>query len=208
FAGGTSTKPYSTTLSATGGTAPYTWSVSGLPAGLSLGGNGVISGTPTATGTFSVTATVTDSQNPAKTASATIPLSVTAAIAPLTITSTAFAGGTSNQPYSATLSATGGTAPYTWSVSGLPAGLSLGGNGVISGTPTATGTFSVTATVTDSQNPAKTASATIPLVIAVPALTITSSTLPSGTDGSAYSGTLQASGGTPAYTWSISIGSL
>ena len=207
-AGATSNQPYSTTLSATGGTAPYTWSVTGLPTGLSLGSNGIISGTPSVTGTFSLAVTVTDSQSPAKTASVSLPLSVTAAIAPLTITSTTFAGATSNHSYSATLSATGGTAPYTWSVSGLPAGLSLGGNGVIAGTPTAAGTFSVTATVTDSQSTAKTASATIPLVVVVPTLTITSSTLPSGTDGSAYSGTLQASGGTPAYTWSISTGSL
>nr|WP_311719288.1 putative Ig domain-containing protein [Edaphobacter lichenicola] len=204
FAGATSTQPYSTTLSATGGTAPYTWSVTGLPAGLSLGSNGVIAGTPTATGNFSISVTVTDSQSPAKTASATIPLAVTAPIAPLSITSTAFAGATSNQPYSTTLSATGGTAPYTWSVTGLPAGLSLGSNGVIAGTPTATGTFSLTTTVTDSESPTKTASATISLLVAVPPLTITSSTLPSGTDGTTYSGTLQASGGTPAYTWSIS----
>jgi hypothetical protein len=207
-ASATSNQPYSTTLSATGGTAPYTWSVTGLPAGLSLGGNGVITGSPTVTGNFSLAVTVTDSQSPAKTASANIPLSVAAAIAPLTITSTTVANGTSNQSYSATLSATGGTAPYTWSVSGLPTGLSLGSNGVISGSPTATGNFSLAITVTDSQSPAKTASATIPLVVSVPALTITSSTLPSGTDGSAYSGTLQASGGTPAYTWSISTGSL
>ncbi|WP_353069585.1 putative Ig domain-containing protein [Tunturibacter empetritectus] len=208
FAGATSTQPYTTTLSATGGTAPYTWSVTGLPAGLTLGSNGVIAGTPTATGNFSISVTVTDSQSPAKTASATISLAVTAAIAPLSITSTTFAGATSTQPYTTTLSATGGTAPYTWSVTGLPAGLALGSNGVIAGTPTATGNFSISVTVTDSQSPAKTASATISLAVTATPLTITTSTLPSGTESTAYSSTLQASGGTPAYTWSISTGSL
>ncbi|TWP44782.1 S8 family serine peptidase [Lentzea tibetensis] len=48
-------------LAATGGTSPYTWSVTGLPAGLSASSSGLISGTPTTAGTSTVTATVTDS---------------------------------------------------------------------------------------------------------------------------------------------------
>ncbi|WP_183978351.1 beta strand repeat-containing protein, partial [Tunturiibacter gelidoferens] len=205
-AGGTSNQPYGITLSATGGTAPYIWSVSGLPAGLSLGGNGVISGTPTATGTFSLAVTVTDSQSPAKTASVSLPLSVTAAIAPLTITSTSVAGATSSKPYSATLSATGGTAPYIWTVSGLPAGLSIGSNGVISGTPTATGNFSLAVTVTDSQSPAKTASASFPLSVtaAIAPLTITTTAVAGATSNQPYSITLSATGGTAPYIWSVS----
>ncbi|MGI5500973.1 S8 family peptidase [Lentzea sp. CA-135723] len=61
------------------------------------------------------------------------------------------------------LSASGGTAPYTWSVSGLPAGLSANASGAISGTPTTAGTSTVTATVTDSAN--KTGSATFSWVV-------------------------------------------
>ncbi|MFC3896616.1 S8 family serine peptidase [Lentzea rhizosphaerae] len=56
-------------LAASGGTSPYTWSVSGLPAGLSASASGAISGTPTTAGTSTVTATVTDSAG--KTGSAT-----------------------------------------------------------------------------------------------------------------------------------------
>lgn len=56
---GTATTPL--TLSASGGTAPYTWTATGLPAGLAISAGGVISGTPTAAGTSSVTATATDS---------------------------------------------------------------------------------------------------------------------------------------------------
>ncbi|MFJ5985083.1 S8 family peptidase [Lentzea sp. NPDC092896] len=61
------------------------------------------------------------------------------------------------------LSASGGTAPYTWSVSGLPAGLSASASGAISGTPTTAGTSSVTATVTDAAN--KTGTATFSWVV-------------------------------------------
>jgi subtilisin family serine protease len=66
-------------------------------------------------------------------------------------------------PASLQLAASGGTAPYTWSVSGLPAGLSANASGAISGTPTTAGTYSVTATVTDAAN--KTGSATFSWVV-------------------------------------------
>ena len=203
---GTDGSTYSATLSAAGGTAPYTWSASGLPAGLSIGGNGVISGTPTTTGNFSLAITVADSQNPAKTASAILPLSISSTIPPLTITSSAVAAGTSNRPYSATLSATGGNAPYIWSVSGLPTGLSLSGNGVISGSPTATGNFSLAVTVTDSQSPARSASASLSLSVtaALAPLTITSTAVAGAISNQPYGATLSATGGAAPYTWSVS----
>jgi hypothetical protein len=77
----------------------------------------------------------------------------------LTITTVSLPGGALNIPYSDTLVASGGTLPYTWSISSgtLPPGLSLNsGTGVISGTPTVIGTFSFTAQVTDSSNPLQT----------------------------------------------------
>jgi arabinan endo-1,5-alpha-L-arabinosidase len=72
---------------------------------------------------------------------------------PLTITSASLAGGTVTLPYSATLDATGGTGSgYAWTVSAgaLPGGLTLASSGVVSGTPTAAGTFNFTVEVTDS----------------------------------------------------------
>jgi WD40 repeat protein len=85
-------------------------------------------------------------------------LTVTAA-APLTITTASpLPNGTLNVAYTTTLTASGGTSPYTWSITGsLPAGLSLNtSTGVISGTPTAAGTSSFTARVTDTATPAAT----------------------------------------------------
>jgi len=61
------------------------------------------------------------------------------------------------------LSASNGTSPYTWTATGLPAGLSISSSGLISGTPTTAATYSVTATATDAA--AKTASATFSWVV-------------------------------------------
>jgi putative Ig domain-containing protein len=143
-----------TTVAATGGTGPYTWSATGLPAGLSIGsGTGTISGTPTTnTGSpFNVTVTVTD--NTSATANQPYSLTINPAPPPPSITGPAsLPAGTAGPAYPATtVTATGGVTPYTWSATGLPAGLSIGSTtGTISGTPTTAGTFSVTVTVTDS----------------------------------------------------------
>jgi Putative Ig domain len=208
---GTQSVSYSRALQAIGGTSPYTWSISSgaLPAGLSLApSTGVVSGTPTTSGNFSFGVSVHDAGSPAQNATATVTLSLLAAGVPLAITSTTLPGGTSNQPYNATVNAIGGKTPYSWSMSGtLPTGLAFA-NGVISGTPTASGTTSPTFTVTDSSSPAQ--SKSLPLSIAVaapPALTINAS-LPAGTASTAYSSPMSATGGSPAYTWSITSGSL
>ena len=79
----------------------------------------------------------------------------------MTVTQPANQAGTVGTAVNLANSASGGTAPYTWSATGLPAGLSINGStGTISGTPTTAGNSSVTVTATDSSNPAKTGSAT------------------------------------------------
>jgi len=92
----------------------------------------------------------------------------TAQGAPLTIATTSLPGGTQGAAYSQSLTAGGGTAPYSWSLvsgSSLPAGLTLSTGGVISGTPTATGTTSFTVKVTDSSSPVQTAQATLSITV-------------------------------------------
>jgi hypothetical protein len=141
---------YSTTLTATGGTTPYTWSISAgtPPSGLTLSSAGALSGTPTTSGPANFTAKVSDAA--AQTAAA--PLQITIAPAPLQITTTSvLPSGKVSVAYSTTLIATGGVTPYTWSLSAgaPPSGLTLSSAGVVSGTPTASGPVSFTAKVTD-----------------------------------------------------------
>jgi hypothetical protein len=199
---------YSTTLAATGGTTPYTWAiVSGtLPTGLALNANaGVIFGTPTVTGTSNFTVSVTDVNS----LTTTQALSLTVA-APPTISTTSLPAATQNAAYSATLAATGGITPYTWAIASgtLPTGLTLAsGTGIISGTPTGTGTSSFTVRVTDA-NLATATQALSLTVAATGALTVTTTSLPAGSQNVAYTTTLAASGGTTPYTWTIASGTL
>jgi hypothetical protein len=142
---------YSATLSATGGTPPYNWTVKSgaLPAGLSLSTAGAISGTPTAAGASTFVAQVTDSKS-GSAVSGNLSIAITGGM--LTITTTVAPTGTVGTAYNFQLAATGGVPPYTWAVtsgSNLPAGLSLAPSGVVSGTPTAPGTSNPSITVTD-----------------------------------------------------------
>jgi len=206
LSGGTVGSAYSVNVQPLGGTTPYTWAVASgtLPPGTSLNGSsGVISGTPTSAGTFTVNIRVTDSSSPVQTA--TQQFSLVIAPATLKIGTASLPNGTTSIAYSSTIAATGGTTPYTWSVSSgiLPAGLSLNtSSGAITGTPTTNGTSTFTVKVTDSGGPAQTATQTFTVSIST-GLTITTTSLASGTAGLTYTATLQAQSGTPPYTWSM-----
>jgi hypothetical protein len=199
------------TLQATGGTPPVTWTITAgaLPTGMNLNNStGVIDGTPTVSGTFNFTVTATDSGTPAQTQSQ--PLSIVVAPA-LAITTTTLPDGTVNAPYSATLTSTGGTGTITWSVSvgTLPAGLTLNSStGVISGTPTTTGTVNFSIKATDQSNPPQTPETALSITINPAPFVITTTTLSNATIGTAYSATLQFTGGTPPITWTVTSGSL
>jgi hypothetical protein len=175
--GVTGGQPYSASLAATGGVTPYSWSVTAgsLPPGLTLNSStGQISGTVGfVAGTYYITVTVTDSESPANTSTGV--LSITVTPAPLVITTTSLPAATGGQAYTATLAATGGVTPYSWSVTSgsLPPGLTLNAStGVISGTPDVTGTYSFTVTVTDDQSPPVTAtSQTLSITVSGPVIT-------------------------------------
>ena len=210
---GTVGSAYSQTLSATSDFGPYvTWSiVSGsLPGGLSLSSDGTISGTPTAVGQSSFTVQATVSADGTYTATQTLSILINAR--PPRITTISLPDGMVGAAYSQTFTSSGGNAgdTLTWSVSSgtLPPGLNLSPDGVLSGTPTASGSYSFVVLLIDSST---STSASRSFTLAVPAspLTIaTSASLPPGSVGVAYSKQISATGGAPAYAWSISSGAL
>ena len=210
--GGTTGVAYSQSLSAAGGTTPYTWSLSVgiLPTGITLSSAGVISGAPTAIGNYNFSVTVTNTNG--TTATQLLGITITA---PVSIATTSILGGTAGVAYSQTLTATGATAPYTWLISAgaLPAGLTLSPAGVLSGTPTVVGTSTFTVLVVGANGTTAAANLTQQVVApsgSIPAANvgITTASLPGATTTVSYRQTLLASGGTAPYTWSVFAGSL
>ncbi|HLK77499.1 MAG TPA: putative Ig domain-containing protein [Streptosporangiaceae bacterium] len=176
---------YTDTLTATGGTTPYTWSVNAgsLPPGITLTSAGVLTGTPTAAGSYTFSVNVVDANNGIATTSITLVVAAT-----LSLSFPAPPSGTVGTAYTDTLTATGGTTPYSWSVSAgtLPAGITLNAStGVLAGTPTVAGTSSFTIKVTDASSQAATEATSItiaagPLTITVPSSAVLPSTSPGG----------------------------
>jgi Putative Ig domain len=209
-------QPYSASLTPTGGTPPYTWSVvPPLPNGLNLDpATGAITGTPTTEGTTAHTFSLHDNSVPAQTVQQTLNLTIAPPPGTLTITTTSLPNGTVGVPYSRPVQATGGSGTFTWTISAgqLPPNLILDpATGVISGTPTAPGTFPFTVLAADTGGQ----SATQPLSITITAIPppgtppdITTTTLPAGTVNQPYNQPVVATGGTGALTWSIVAGAL
>jgi Big-like domain-containing protein/putative Ig domain-containing protein len=211
-----SNHPYSTTLSATGGSGTgYVWSLQSgtLPLGLTLDATtGVISGT-----SASISGTTTSNVNIGLQDSAghftfkTFAITWQESLAVLAISPSNFqfiVGSPYTLGDSITFQAAGGTPPYTWTATSLPTGLAINGStGLITGTPTQPGTFQSNITVTDSQSLSSTA--VVPLTVVTTPLRIATFTqspanLPSGSLGVAYSQVLTAIGGSQSgYTWSV-----
>ena len=203
-AGRVSTAYPATAIIGKGGTGVYRWKATGLPAGLTIGlETGIISGTPTTNSAspYTVVVTVTDEEGLAasRTYALTIDGQLTVA-GPATLPAAMV-----NTAYTPTyVTSSGGTVPYTWAATGLPAGLTIGvTTGLISGTPTTRSgsPYSVVVTVTDGSG--ATANRTYTLTVN-PALEITApASLPTGTVGVAYAATaMTGTGITGTALWS------
>ncbi|MDB6120964.1 MAG: hypothetical protein JWO08_4745, partial [Verrucomicrobiaceae bacterium] len=204
---GTEGVVYSQTLTASAGTAPYTWVVSSgtLPSGVTLSSAGVLSGTPTATNGAGVAITfrATDTYGCTNTVGYTFKICPVITMSPGTL-----AGATVGTVYSQTITASGGATPYAYSRSSgtLPSGLSLSSAGVLSGTATSSTSRTFTIQALDANSCAGSLSYTLAPVC--PTISITPATIASGTVGIAYSQALSASGGNLSYTWSLQSGTL
>ncbi|WP_017164743.1 putative Ig domain-containing protein [Xanthomonas phaseoli] len=203
---------YSQTLTASGGTPGYSFVISAgtLPAGMTLNAAGVLSGTPTASGSFNFTVTATDSGVPTSGSRA---YTLTVAGANVTLPATTLPAGTAGQAYSSAITpATGGIAPYSYALTAgaLPAGITLNSSsGTLSGTTTSVGSFNFSVTATDSTSGTPSQGTRgYTLNIAAPTIALAPATVPTATRGTAYSQTLTASGGTAAYTYAITSGAL
>jgi hypothetical protein len=191
----------------TGGLAPFVWSATGLPSGLTINAaTGVVTGTTTATGPASkanVTVKVTDKN--LKTHSATFVWNTKVAVQfPNATTPISLTKGT---PYSGSVQGYGGTGPYTWTAANMPPGLTLSSAGLVSGTVTGSTRYLVTLTVTDSTGVSN--STVVPVNVTTPAgqLQVTSPAMTPTPDRTNVKGTAitalaaAASGGTAPYTW-------
>jgi uncharacterized protein YhjY with autotransporter beta-barrel domain len=149
---GTAGVAYSQAFTASGGIAPYTYAISAgaLPAGLSFTSAGLLSGTPTVAGTFNFSITATDSTT-GTAGTVTVAYTLTLSVPTITVNPPVLPNAVLSVPYNHVINAVGGTQPYTFAVTAgaLPAGVTLGADGTISGAATATGTFNFTITATD-----------------------------------------------------------
>ena len=187
--------PYSFRLTASG-TTPITWSLKSgkMPAGLKLDSSGLISGTPTKAGKFTLTFKAVNSTNKNDTAKLTFQV-----FDPVSITTASLKADTIGKTYSVTLKAKG-TKPITWSAEGLPSGLTINTKtGKISGKPTEYGQFSVNVTA---ENAAGSVTRTLPLTVKAIAPTLSGS-LKKPTLNMPYSSGLKLSKGTAPITWTL-----
>jgi hypothetical protein len=207
--------PYRTNLQASAGSSPYSWDkkkkvkkFGAFPPGITLSPDGLLTGTPTTEGISNFTVRVRDANG--KAASKPFTIEVGPPPPPLAIRTESLPQGTQGLTYNAKLEASGGVGPYGWTIDSgtLPDGLTMTGEGVISGRASQAGSTTFTVRVRDSIGTSSVKTLFIIVALPPPPLTIQTISLPETSAERPYSQRLQAAGGVPPYTWSIASGSL
>ncbi|HYP05040.1 MAG TPA: putative Ig domain-containing protein [Bryobacteraceae bacterium] len=196
----TTGRPYTFRLEASGGSGPYSWSsIGGMPFGLSLSGDGVVSGNPGGSGLVGMRFLVTDSTGN----SAASGCNMVVMPSDFNITSCPLPAASVGVDYQQSLRSSGGSGTYLYTaVSGLPAGLTLNTNGLLSGRPREAGTGMLTVRVVDSQGRAATQPCSLP-VNPSPLTIHGNCPLPTAHVGIAYSQRFEATGGVAPYRYRV-----
>jgi hypothetical protein len=192
----------------TGGTTPIVWSIASgtLPAGMTLTNAGLLSGTPTATGSFSITVRATDANGCFGERTLTVNVSCpTITVAPSALSDALV--GAAYGPVQFTQ--TGSPTAVTWTLQTgtLPAGMALSAGGVLSGTPTATGSFTVTVRATDANGCF--GEVTVTLHVNCPTITVNPATIADAIVGAVFpTVNFTQTGSTGAPTFSVTTGTV
>ncbi len=199
--GGSVGTAYSQTITVTGGIAPYSFSATGLPAGLALNAaTGTISGTPTTAGSYTLTITVTDANGATGSSTYNVAVGIQAPVAGASAVTVAANGGATTVP----LSLTGGAATSVAVATAASHGTATASGSTISYTPNAgfSGSDSFTYTATNSAGTS--APATVTVTVSPPTLVFSPAPggLPNGTVGAASNLTITVTGGTAPYSFS------
>lgn len=198
--------PYSYTLPLPSGTGPFTYSVTGLPSWATLVGN-VISGTPTSSGSVSITATASNALGSGSAATQSSQI-VTTTVAPV-LSPTQSVSATTLQAPNTQFASLGGSPVVSWSATGLPSGLSINtSTGQLIGTPLNAGTYNVTVTASNAVSGGGTSSTAVTLTVTSPPVVAASATAPIAPTGSAYSYTVPVTAGGAPYNYSVTAGQL
>jgi hypothetical protein len=195
---------YAVQLQAVGGRGDRAWSLTegNGATWLSVSASGHLSGTPEASGAYTLTVAVADESGQQATGQLVVVVLDPVAVAAMNLPT-----ATQGRLYAVQLVAAGGDGVYTWKVEAgsLPTGLTLGSVGDLTGTPGEAGVFTFTARVTDRGNRVATGALTLTVEQAP---TIQNASLPPGRPGEPYAAQLVATGGTGAYTWMVTEGAL
>jgi prepilin-type N-terminal cleavage/methylation domain-containing protein len=190
-------QPAAAQVEAQGGELPNTFAATGMPPGTTLSAAGYVTGTPTTLGTYTAKVTATD-QSDRDSPTKDVIIKVVAAFT--------LAGPANPQKHhvgdtvNLTFTAASGTAPYAYSATGLPPGLSLdAATGALTGIPTTAGPYAVSAKATDNNGGSAVYAYTHTIYPAVALAVIADQTI---TLGSAFNATVVGSGGGAALTYS------